>query len=42
MNDDADLAVPDNGNLASRSERADRVSADWDRIAAEYAGVRTL
>jgi len=42
MNDDADLAVPDNGNLSSRAERAERLRDEWQQVAAEYSGVRTL
>jgi hypothetical protein len=42
MNDDADLAVPDNGNLSSRAERAERLRDEWEQTAAKYSGVRTL
>lgn len=42
MNDDADFAVPDNGNLSSRAERAERLRDEWEQTAATYAGVRTL
>ena len=42
MNDDADLAVPDNGNLSSRAERAERLRDQWEETAAKYSGVRTL
>lgn len=42
MNDDADLSVPDNGNLSSRAERAERLRDEWEEVAGKYAGVRTL
>ena len=42
MNDDADLAVPDNGNLSSRAERAERLRDEWEQTASKYSGVRTL
>ena len=42
MNDDADLSVPDNGNLSSRAERAERLRDEWEETAGKYAGVRTL
>lgn len=42
LNDDSDLAVPDNGQLSSRSERAQQLKETWDTAVARYAGVRTL
>ena len=42
MNDDADLSVPDNGNLSSRAERAERLRDEWEETCGKYAGVRTL
>jgi hypothetical protein len=42
MNDDADLSVPDNGNLSSRAERAERLRDEWEETCGKYSGVRTL
>lgn len=42
INDDADLSVPDNGQLSSRRERAEAFAEEYDRAASKQAGVRTI
>lgn len=42
LDDDAQLSIPDDGQLASRTNRADRFRDEWDSATAQYQSVRTL
>jgi len=42
LDDDADTSIPDDGQLTSRSERADRFRTEWEMAAARYSDVMTL
>lgn len=42
LDDDARTSVPDDGQLTSRSQRADRFREEWESACAQYASVMTL
>jgi len=42
LDDEAKLSIPDDGQLTSRTNRADRFRDEWDATTAHYQSVRTL
>lgn len=42
LDDDARTSVPDDGQLTSRGQRADRFATEFDETAAKYASVRIM
>lgn len=42
LEDDAVLSIPDDGQLSSRTARADRFAAEFETAASQYSAVRTL
>jgi hypothetical protein len=42
LDDDVRTSIPDDGQLSSRTNRADRFRDEWDSTTAQYQSVRTL
>jgi len=42
LDDDARTSVPDDGQLTSRSQRADRFRTEWESACAKHSSVVTL
>jgi|APHM01.1.fsa_nt_gi hypothetical protein len=42
LDDDAQLSIPDDGQLTNRTNRADRFRDEWESATAQYQSVRTL